>query len=261
MDGFETVLYEREGHVAYVTLNRPQVLNVYSVQMRDDLYEVLSAVKVDDEIRAIILKGAGEKAFCAGADLSEFLTAPSVVKARQIRLLRDLWGLFRSMPQPLIAALHGYVLGSGMEMSLFCDIRIAAENAVFGLPEMGLGIIPGAGGTQTLPRVIGLSRSLDMLLTNRRLDAQEALTSGLVSRVVPGDRLLETVEEVAQQISSYSVAAVRNAKQAVHQGLDMTLAQGLDLERRLSMSTRGAEELAADAAEDAARDATGANDG
>lgn len=238
MDGFETVIYERRDRVAYVTLNRPRVLNVYSVQMRDDLYEVLSAIKVDDEIGAVILKGAGEKAFCAGADLSEFLTAPSVVKARQIRLLRDLWGLFRSMPQPLIAALHGFVLGSGMEMSLFCDIRIAAENAVFGLPEMGLGIIPGAGGTQTLPRVIGLSRSLDMLLTNRRLDAQEALASGLVSRVVPEDRLLETVEEIARQISSYNQAAVRNAKQAVHQGLDMTLAQGLDLERRLSLSAK-----------------------
>jgi len=228
MDGFETVIYERKGNIGYVTLNRPRVLNVFSVQMRDDLYEILHAIKVDDEIRAVIFKGAGEKAFCAGADLSEFLTAPSVVKARQIRLLRDLWGLFRSMPQPLIAALHGYVLGSGMEIALFCDIRIAAENAIFGLPEMGLAIIPGAGGTQTLPRVIGLSRSLDMLLTNRRMDAQEAL----------GDRLLETAEEVAQKIASYYMTAVRNAKQAIHQGLDMPLQQGMDLERRLAVNTK-----------------------
>ncbi|KUO74352.1 MAG: hypothetical protein APF81_10215 [Desulfosporosinus sp. BRH_c37] len=238
MDGFETVIYERKGNIGYVTLNRPRVLNVFSVQMRDDLYEILHAIKVDDEIRAVIFKGAGEKAFCAGADLSEFLTAPSVVKARQIRLLRDLWGLFRSMPQPLIAALHGYVLGSGMEIALFCDIRIAAENAIFGLPEMGLAIIPGAGGTQTLPRVIGLSRSLDMLLTNRRMDAQEALDFGLVSRVVPGDRLLETAEEVAQKIASYYMTAVRNAKQAIHQGLDMPLQQGMDLERRLAVNTK-----------------------
>ena len=238
MDGFETVIYERTGNIGYVTLNRPRVLNVYSVQMRDDLYEILNAIKVDGEIRAVIFKGAGEKAFCAGADLSEFLTAPSVVKARQIRLLRDLWGLFRSMPQPLIAALHGYVLGSGLEIALFCDIRIAAENAIFGLPEMGLGIIPGAGGTQTLPRVIGLSKSLDMLLTNRRMDAQEALSSGLVSRVVPADKLLEMAEEMAQKIASYKVAAVRNAKQAMLQGLDMTLEQGLELERRLSLNTK-----------------------
>jgi enoyl-CoA hydratase len=238
MNGFETVIYERNGNIGYVTLNRPRVLNVYSVQMRDDLYEVLSAIKLDDEIRAVILKGAGEKAFCAGADLSEFLTAPSVVKARQIRVLRDLWGLFRSMPQPLIAALHGYVLGSGMEIAMFCDIRIAAENVIFGLPEMGLGIIPGAGGTQTIPRVIGLSRSLDMLLTNRRMNAQEALDSGLVSRVVPVDRLLETADEIARKIASFNTVAVRNAKQAILQGLDMPLQQGLDLERRLAVKTR-----------------------
>lgn len=238
MNGFETVIYERIGNIGYVTLNRPRVLNVYSVQMRDDLYEVLSAIKIDDEIRAVIVKGAGEKAFCAGADLSEFLTAPSVVKARQIRQLRDLWGLFRSMPQPLIAALHGYVFGSGMEIAMFCDIRIAADNVVFGLPEMGLGIIPGAGGTQTLPRIIGLSRSLDMLLTNRRIDAREALDSGLVSRVVSGDRLFETADEIARKIASFSMKAVRNAKQAVLQGLDMSLQQGLELERRLAVKAR-----------------------
>jgi len=238
LNGFETVIYERIGNIGYVTLNRPRVLNVYSVQMRDDLYEVLNAIKVDDEIRVVIIRGAGDKAFCAGADLSEFLTAPSVVKARDIRLLRDLWGLFRSMPQPLIAALHGYVLGSGMEIALFCDIRIAAENAVFGLPEMGLGIIPGAGGTQTLPRIIGLSRSLDMLLTNRRLNAREALDSGLVSRVVPADRLIGTAEEMAQKIASFSPKAVRNAKQAILQGMDMSLKQGLELERRLTVKTR-----------------------
>ena len=238
MDGFETVTYERNGAIAYVTLNRPQALNVYSVQMRDDLYEVLRAIKADDEIRVVVLKGAGEKAFCAGADLSEFLTAPSVLKARQIRQLRDLWGLFRAMPQPLIAALHGYVLGSGMEIALFCDIRIAAENVIFGLPEMGLGIIPGAGGTQTLPRVMGLSKSLDMLLTNRRIDAREALDSGLVTRVVPIEVLLDTVDEMAREIASFNVKAVRNAKQAVMEGLDMSLKQGLELERRLGVKAR-----------------------
>ena len=146
-------------------------------------------------------------------------------------------GTFRRCPAAYRQA-HGYVLGSGMEIALFCDIRIAAENVIFGLPEMGLGIIPGAGGTQTLPRVIGLSRSLDMLLTNRRLDAQEALDSGLVSRVVPKDRLLETAEEVARKIASFNVMSVRNAKQAVLQGLDLTLQQGLELERRLAMSTK-----------------------
>lgn len=233
MNAFETVIYERNENIAYITLNRPKVLNVFSVQMRDDLYEILSAIKVDEEIRAVILKGAGEKAFCAGADLKEFLTAPSAVKAREIRMLRDLWGLFRNMPQPLIAALHGYVFGSGMEIALFCDIRIATENTIFGLPEMGLGIIPGAGGTQNLPRVMGLSKSLDMLLTNRRVDVDEALSSGLVSSVVPRDRLFETADEMAHKIASYREIAVRNAKQAILRGRDMTLHQGVELERRL----------------------------
>src|SRR5208283_3097562 len=164
MNGFETVIYEKKGPVAYVTLNRPQALNAYSVRMRDDLFEVLSAIKEDDEVRVIVVKGAGDKAFCAGADLTEFLTAPSVVKARRIRGVRDLWGLFLALPQPLVAALHGYVLGSGLEIALFCDLRIAADDAVFGLPEVGLGIMPGAGGTQTLPRILGLAGALDMLL-------------------------------------------------------------------------------------------------
>jgi enoyl-CoA hydratase/carnithine racemase len=233
MGGFETVIYKVVDRVGYVTLNRPQVLNAYSVQMRDDLYQVLSAIKVDNDVRAVVVKGAGEKAFCGGADLSEFLTAPSVVKARRIRVLRDLWGLFRTMQQPLIAALHGYVLGSGMEIALFCDIRIASDDVVFGLPEMGLGIIPGAGGTQTLPRVIGLSRTLDMLLTNRRLGAKEAFDIGLVTRLVTKDKLYEAADEIARKIASYDMAAVRNAKQAVLRGLDMSLQQGLDLEKRL----------------------------
>src|SRR4030067_2448380 len=123
--------------------------------MRNDLYEVLGAIKDDSEVRVAILSGAGEKAFCAGADLSEFLTAPSPIVARQVRFERDVWGLFLSLPQPLIAALHGYVLGSGIEMALCCDLRIASEDARFRLPEASLGIIPAAGGTQKLPRTVG----------------------------------------------------------------------------------------------------------
>lgn len=236
MDGFETVIFEKKGHIAYVTLNRPHVLNAYSVKMRDDLFEVLSAVKADNEVRVAVLKGAGEKAFCAGADLTEFLTAPSVVRARRIRGLRDLWGLFLKIPQPLIAALHGYVLGSGLEIALFCDVRIAADDAVFGLPEVGLGLIPGAGATQTLPRVAGLSLCLDMLLTGRRFNAEEAHRYGIVSRVVQKDRLFAAADEMARQIANCDPAAVRNAKQAVVRGLDMSLAQGLELERSLAVA-------------------------
>jgi len=235
MGGFETVIYEKDGRgIAAVTLNRPKALNAFSVRMRDDLYEVLNAIKIDDEIRAVIFKGAGEKAFCAGADLKEFLTAPSAVKARRIRSVRDLWRLFMRIPQPLIAALHGYVLGSGMEIALYCDLRIASEDVVFGLPEVGLGILPAAGGTQTLPRLLGLAASLDMLLTGRRINGKEALDSGLVTRLVPKDRLLQSAEEVALKIASFDPVVVRNAKQAVKKGMDMTLEQGLELEQRLA---------------------------
>jgi len=234
MSGFETLIYEKRNNISSVTLNRPQALNVYNVQMRDELYQVLGAIRDDDEVRVAIFKGAGEKAFCAGADLSEFLTAPSPVVARQVRWERDVWGLFLSVPQPLIAAVHGYVLGSGIEIALCCDIRIASEDARFGLPEVGLGIIPAAGGTQTLPRVIGRARALEMLLTNRWLDGEEAYRVGLVNRVVSREELLQTAERIAQKIASYDPAAVRHAKQAVVRGLDLSLDQGLALERRLA---------------------------
>jgi enoyl-CoA hydratase/carnithine racemase len=234
MSGFETVIYEKNDSLAYVTLNRPQSLNAFSVRMRDDLYEVLSAIKADDEVRVVVLKGAGDKAFCAGADLKEFLTAPSVIKARQIRGARDLWKLFLSMPQPLIAALHGYVLGSGLEISLYCDLRIATPDAVFGLPEVSLGILPAAGGTQVLPRILGLPGALDMLLTGRRLSGEEAFRMGMVNRLVPREQLLSFVDEMAQKIASYDPMAVRNVKQALLKGIDMPIEQGLDLEWRLA---------------------------
>jgi enoyl-CoA hydratase len=237
-DGFETILYEKSQGIATVTLNRPQALNAYSVQMRDDLYEVLGAIKADDEVRVVVFKGAGEKAFCAGADLKEFLTAPSAVKARDIRALRDLWRLFLSTPQPLIAALHGYVLGSGIEIALYCDLRIASEDVIFGLPEVELGILPAAGGTQTLPRALGLARSLDMLLTGRRLGGQEAFQAGLVNLLVPREKLLTSVYEMARRIGSFDPTVVRNAKQAVLRGSDMSLEQGLELESRLAAGTR-----------------------
>jgi enoyl-CoA hydratase/carnithine racemase len=206
--------------------------------MRDEVYQVLQAIKADDEVHAAIIKGAGDKAFCAGADLKEFLTAPSVIKARQIRLIRDLWRLFLSVPQPLIAALNGYVLGSGIEIALYCDLRIATPETVFGLPEVSLGILPAAGGTQTLPRILGLSNALDMLLTGKRLTGQEAFDKGLVSRIVPREKLLTTADEVANRIASYNPRAVRNAKQAVIKGMDLTLDQGLDLEWRLAAAIR-----------------------
>jgi len=236
MDAFETVIFEKKDDIAHITLNRPKVLNVYNIQMRDELYQILGAIKDDSEVRVVILKGAGDKAFCAGADLSEFLTAPSPTIARQVRWERDVWGLFLSLPQPVIAALHGYVLGDGIEMALCCDLRIASQDAQFGTPEVGLGIIPAAGATQTLPRTVGRSKALEMLFTGHRLNAEEAYRTGLVNRVVSRDKLLPTVEGIARKILSYNQTAVKSAKQAITRGLDLTLNEGLELEKRLASS-------------------------
>jgi enoyl-CoA hydratase len=234
MATFETVIYEKQDGIAVITLNRPQALNAYNVKMRDELYEIFGAVRDDPDVEVVILKGAGEKAFCAGADLTEFLTAPPPVFARQARFARDIWGLFLSVEQPLIAALHGYVLGSGIEMALCCDIRLASDDARFGLPETGLGIIPAAGGSQTLPRTIGPAAALEMLLTGRWLTASEALKLKLVNRVVPLPDLLPQAEKLARKIKSSNPLTVRYVKQAVTRGLDLPLAEGLALEAGLS---------------------------
>jgi len=230
---FQTILFEKRDSIGYVTLNRPEALNVYNVKMRDELYEVLSAIRDDPDLNVVVLKGAGERAFCAGADLSEFLTAPPPAKARQVRWERDVWGLFLNLPQPVIAALHGYILGSGIEMALCCDLRIASEEARFGLPEVTLGIIPAAGGSQTLPRTIGRAKSLEMLLTNRWINASEALSAGLVNRVVPRNELLPTVERMAGRLASRPRFVTMCIKEAVSRGANLSLKEGLDLERRL----------------------------
>jgi enoyl-CoA hydratase/carnithine racemase len=236
MSEFEAIIYEKRDYLAYVTLNRPKALNAYNIRMRDELYEVLGAIRDDFEVRAVILKGAGEKAFCAGADLTEFLSAPPPVFARTARFERDIWKRFVEMPVPFIAAMQGYVLGSGIEMSLCCDIRLCSEDAQFGLPEVTLGIIPAAGGSQTLPRMIGRSNALDMLLSGRWLKSNEALRMKLVNRVLPRAQLLPEAEKLADQIARYDPAAVAAAKQVVIRGLDIGLAEGLRLERRLGLS-------------------------
>ena len=233
MSDFETIIYEIKDGTGYVTLNRPQALNTYNIRMRDELYQVLQAIKDDSGVRVVIFKGAGEKAFCAGADLSEFLTAPSPVVARQVRWERDVWGLFLSIMKPVIAALHGYVLGDGVEIALCCDIRVASEDAQFGTPEMGLGIITAAGGSQTLPRTIARAQALDMLLTGRWVKADEALKMKLVNKVVPRSELLPAAEEIADRIKTYDPVAVSYAKQAITRGLDLNLERGLEVEANL----------------------------
>lgn len=233
MSGFDVIIYEKRDGIGYVTLNRPHALNAYNLQMRDELYQVLGAIRDDSEVEVAIFQGAGDRAFCAGADLTEFLTAPSPVIARQVRWERDVWGLFLSLAKPLIAALHGYVLGSGIEIALCCDIRLASEDTQFGLPEPGLGIIPAAGGSQTLPRTIGRAGALEILLSGRWVKAEEAYRLKLVNRVLSRGELLPEAERLARKIKSHRPLAVSYAKQAVARGLDLSLAEGLELEAKL----------------------------
>ena len=198
--GFETIIYENQGGTAVITLNRPRVLNVYNLRMRDELFEVLGAIGDDDDVRVLVLRGAG-RAFCAGADLTEFGTAPSPTVARRVRYARDVWYELDSLAIPKIAALHGFAFGSGLELALFCDFRIAAEGTQFGFPEVKLGFIPAAGGTQTLPRTIGPARAMEMLLAGKNLSTEEALEAGLITRTTAVDRLDAEWQRMAGELA------------------------------------------------------------
>ena len=232
-NGFQTIIYRVETGVARIILSRPAVLNAYNMAMRDELYQALTAVKDDPEVGVVVITGEG-RAFCAGADLTEFGTAPSLATAREVRWERDVWGAFLSLPQPLIAGIHGYCLGSGVEIALLCDIRISSDDAVFGMPEVALGMIPAAGGTQTLPRLLGISAALDLLLTGSRFGASEALRLGLVGKVVDREELEGEVEATTRRLLSMDRGAARAIKEAVSRGSDLPLDQALELEARLA---------------------------
>jgi len=234
MNTFTTLIYQKDGAIAWVTLRRPETLNAVNLQMRDELWEVLHALREDPQVAVAIFKGAGDRAFSAGADISEFGTAPSVVEARRARRERDVWGYMLAIEKPLIAAIHGFTLGAGIELSMCCDLRIAAEDARIGLPEVTLAYIPSAGGTQLMPRIIGPGPAMRLILSGDDVDAAEALRIGLVHRVVPRDRLYAEAEAVARRLMGLSPLALRLAKAAVTQGLDLPLAEGLNLEARLA---------------------------
>lgn len=233
MNAFETIIYEKRDGVAYITLNRPKALNAVNIKMRDELYEVLPAIDDDPEVMLAILKGAGQRGFCAGADVTEFGTVPSQAIGRQVRWERDLWGQFLSVSKPLIVAIHGFALGAGVEMAMCCDIRIASEDARFGLPEVGIGMVPTAGGSQTMPRLMPLGMATAPILTGEIINAVEALRIGLIHRVVPRADLIPTAESVAHKVMSRGQIAVRCAKEAIKRGLDLALNQGLEMENKL----------------------------
>jgi E-phenylitaconyl-CoA hydratase len=232
---YETIRYDVQDGIATITLNRLQAMNARSLRMQAELLEAYAAVYHDSEVRVLVLTGAGDKAFCAGRDLKEVAAVASIVEDRRRRgEPRDTEVLGR-LDKPTIAAINGYALGGGLEMALACDIRIAAEGAQLGLTEVRRGQIPGSGGTQRLPRLIGRGPAMELLLTGAMIDAQEALRLGIVSRVVSREALLPTAHELAKTIASRAPVAVRYVKEAVQKGLDMPLPQALQLEGDLAV--------------------------
>lgn len=222
---------ETRGRVGLITLDRPQALNALNDTLMDELGAALLAFDADDEVGAIVLTGSA-KAFAAGADIAAMKDLSFLDAVRGDYITRN-WETIRRVRKPVIAAVAGYALGGGNELAMACDIIIAADNARFGQPEIKLGIIPGAGGTQRLPRAVGKAKAMDLVLTGRMMDALEAERAGLVSRVVPADRLLEEALAVAGTIASYSLASVLMAKEALVRAYEMPLSEGILFERRM----------------------------
>jgi len=226
------LVYEKKGKVAYITINRPRALNALDPETFGELSQALIDFRDDDETWVAIITGADKRAFSIGADIKEML--PKIGDMRNewwqapptIMRGLELW-------KPLIAAVNGYALGGGLELALACDLRIASENAIFSTPEVTLGIIPGWGGTQRLPRNIPKAKAAELLLMGQRIDAQEAYRIGLVNKVVPLSELLSTAEEWAQKLCEIPPLAVRAAKEAMYKGLEMTLEEGLALETEM----------------------------
>jgi enoyl-CoA hydratase len=227
---FQDVIVEKLDNVGRITINRPDQLNAISRRTLEEMEHALKEFRNDQTIRVIILTGAGEKAFCAGADLKGGIFTPetdSVRGARLARMGQEFTEMIEKYEKPVIAAVNGLALGGGCEIALACDIVVASENAQFGQPEINIGLIPGWGGTQRLPRLIGRNRAKELIFTGDRLTAKQAEQIGMVSRVVPLNRLQETVLELARKMASKSPVMLKLAKQAINRGIEMDLSSGL----------------------------------
>ncbi len=212
-----TVIYTKKNHVAHVTLNRPEVGNLINLELAQEVEEVCSRINQDDDVYVVVFTGAGERAFCGGSETPKTNVAAAVA----------------SIDRPVIAAINGDALGAGLELALSCDIRLASEKARFGLPQVASGLIPMNGGTQRLPRLIGKGKALELILTAETIDAEKAFKIGLVSKVVPQDKLASEAEALAQNVASKAPISLRYVKEAVNKGMDLTLEQGLRLEADL----------------------------
>jgi enoyl-CoA hydratase len=237
---YELILVESRGRVGLVTLNRPKQLNALNPQLMQELGRALQAFDADEGIGAILIAGS-EKAFAAGADIGVMKDYSFMDAYKMDYITRD-WEHIRRIRKPVIAAVAGYALGGGNELALMCDIVIAADNARFGQPEINLGIMPGAGGTQRLPRAVGKAKAMDMCLTARNMDAQEAERAGLVSRVVPLAKLMEEALAVAEKIAAYSLPVAMMIKESVNRAYETSLAEGVLYERRVFHSQFGLED-------------------
>ena len=226
----QNVLYEARGAIAYVTLNRPKVLNALNHATWEDLRTAFAQAQQDPAVRGVILTGAGDKSFIAGADIGELAHASAVGAERSSRFGQAVLELIENLGKPVIAAVNGFALGGGCEMAMACSIRIASEKAKFGQPEVKLGVIPGGGGTQRLPRLVGKGRALQLILTGEIIDAQEAWRVGLVNEVVPAAELIARAEKLLQQIFANAPLAVAFSLEAVNKGLDGSQAEGFALE-------------------------------
>jgi len=226
---YETIIVEIEEGIATLTLNRPVVLNALNDQVFNELAEVASQLAIDPSVRVVIITG-GEKVFAAGADIGQMANATAVDVMTSDKLSHRAFSLIETMPKPVIAAIAGFALGGGCELTLVADIRIAAENAQFGLPEIKLGILPGAGGTQRLPRLIGQGRAKELIFGGDFIKAEEALRIGLVNKVVPTDQLFVEAKKMAKRFADRGAVALRLAKSAVNEGLRMDLEAGLQYE-------------------------------
>ena len=228
----EFVLYEQNGAVGKITINREKALNALNSQVLEELDATLDAVNLD-EVRCLILTGAGQKSFVAGADIGEMSTLTKAEGEAFGKKGNDVFRKLEIFPIPVIAAINGFALGGGCEISMSCDIRICSDNAVFGQPEVGLGITPGFGGTQRLPRLVGAGMAKQLIYTGRNIKADEALRIGLVNAVYTQDELMAEAEKMAAAIAKNAPIAVRNCKKAINEGLDVDMDQAIVIEEKL----------------------------
>jgi enoyl-CoA hydratase len=229
----ENLKLEKKNKIAYVTIDRPKVLNALNMVTMQELHQVFTELKEDKEIRVVILTGAGEKAFVAGADINELAKNDPVEAKAYTHRGQAVLDLIENLGKPVIACINGFALGGGCEIAMACTMRLASENARLGQPEVKLGLIPGYGGTQRLPRLVGTGLAMQILLTGEMISAQEAHRVGLVNEVVPADKLIARAEEIAARIIANAPLAIQYCMEAVNRGMNMTLQEGLFLEATL----------------------------